>query len=169
MRDVANRVAVQLFKHLPWLSTLWARRHRFVEPQGIPWARLDTPLRACVIGLVTTGGVHLRSQVPFDMADPDGDPSFRVIPVDTPRVALTITHRYYDHTAADRDLNVILPLDRLRELAEAGEVGGVGPRAYSFMGHIDGEHLATLMTVMAPEVARRLSGDGVDAVVVTPA
>ena len=166
---VGNRIAVQLFKRLPWLGDAWARRRRFVASTSVPWTPLRQPVRESTIALVTTAGVHLSADVPFDMTDPDGDPGFRVIPTEAPRGALRITHKYYDHAAADRDLNVVVPVDRLRELAEAGRVGGVAPRIYSFMGHIDGLHVRTLMETTAPEVARRLCGDGAEAVVLTPA
>jgi D-proline reductase (dithiol) PrdB len=169
LRDAANRMVVQLFKHVPWLADAWARTRRFEEARTIPWAPLRRPLPEAVIALVTTAGVHRRADPPFDMDDPDGDPSYRVIPLATPRGALTITHRYYDHGAADRDLNVVLPIDRLRELRDEGRVGGIGPNAYGFMGHIDGRHVRTLVDRTAPEVAERLVGDGVDAVVLTPA
>jgi D-proline reductase (dithiol) PrdB len=167
--DLGNRVAVQLFRRLPWLGEAWARRRRFVESDSVPWAPMDKPVRQSVIALVTTAGVHRRADPPFDMNDPDGDPSLRVVPIDAPRDELTITHKYYDHSAADRDLNVVLPVDRLRELAAAGVVGGVAPRVYSFMGHVDGAHVRTLMATTAPEVARRLRADGAEAVVLTPA
>jgi D-proline reductase (dithiol) PrdB len=103
------------------------------------------------------------------MEDPDGDPSFRVIPSDARKEDLTITHKYYDHSSADRDINVVLPLDRMRELLTEKRIGGLAPFAYGFMGHIDGPHLTTLMERTAPEVARRLKADRVDAVIVTPA
>jgi D-proline reductase (dithiol) PrdB len=164
-----NRVAVQLFRRLPWLREAWARGRRFVESGAVPWTPMTRPVRECVVALVTTAGVHLRADPPFDMADGDGDPSFRVIPVAAPRAEVTITHKYYDHSAADRDLNVVLPIDRLHELVAEGHVGGVAPRAYAFMGHIDGRHLRTLMETTGPEVARRLRADGADAVVLTPA
>ena len=167
--DFGNRVVVQLFRRLPWLGSVWARRRRFVESETVPWTALTRPVRACTVALVTTAGVHLRADPVFDMTDPDGDPSFRVIPVDAARAAVTITHKYYDHTAAERDLNVVLPVDRLRELVADGLVGGVAPRMYSFMGHVDGAHVRTLMEVTAPEVARRLRADGAEAVVLTPA
>jgi D-proline reductase (dithiol) PrdB len=167
--DFGNRVAVQLFKRLPWLADAWARRRGFVESRAVPWAPLHKAVRDSVIALVTTAGVHLKADPPFDMTDPDGDPSFRVVPMDAPRGDVTITHKYYDHAAADRDLNVVLPVDRLRELAAAGRVGGVAPRAYSLMGHVDGRHVRTLMETTAPEVARRLRDDGAEAVVLTPA
>lgn len=167
--DIGNRVAVQLFKRVPWLGDAWARRRGFVESRSVPWAPLRTPVRDAVIALVTTAGVHLKTDPPFDMTDPDGDPTFRVVPIDAPRGDVTITHKYYDHSAADRDLNVVLPVDRLRELAAAGRVGGVAPRVYSLMGHVDGPHVRTLMETTAPEVARRLRADGAQAVVLTPA
>lgn len=166
--DFVNAVLVQAFKHLPWLADRWARRHRFVEAKGIPWAPLRKPLRDCTIAVVTTAGLHLKSQPAFNMEDPEGDPSFRAFPVDADRSDLTITHKYYDHTAADRDLNVILPIDRLRELRDEGFIGGIAPTCYSFMGHIDGPHLQTLMDESAPEVAEGLVRDGADAVFLTP-
>jgi D-proline reductase (dithiol) PrdB len=103
------------------------------------------------------------------MEDPDGDPSFRAIPSSARQADLTITHKYYDHSAADRDINVVLPLNRLRELAAEGRIGGMPPFAYGFMGHVDGAHLGTLMRKSAPEVARRLKEDRADAVILTPA
>jgi len=169
LSDAANRVAVQLFKHVPWLAEAWARTHGFQEATTVPWAPMRRSLPEAVIALVTTAGVHLRADPPFDMDDPDGDPSYRVIPADAPPGALTNTHRYYDHGAADRDLNVVVPIDRLRELRAEGRVGGIGPRIYGFMGHIDGRHVRTLVEGTAPEVAERLAGDGADAVVLTPA
>jgi D-proline reductase (dithiol) PrdB len=169
LERVGNAAAVQLFRRLPWLGERWARRHRFVEATAVPWARVIRPITDSTVALVTTAGVHLRSDPPFDMSDPDGDPSFRVIPRDADPRQLGITHRYYDHTAADRDINVVLPVDRLRELADEGRVGGVAPRMYSFMGHIDGCHLATLIDETAPAVADRLQRDGAEAVFFTPA
>jgi D-proline reductase (dithiol) PrdB len=118
--------------------------------------------------MVTTAGVHLKSQPPFNMEDPDGDASFRTFRTDEDKADLTITHKYYDHSAADRDINVVLPINRLRELHEEGIIGGIGPTLYSFMGHIDGPHIKTLMKQTAPEVAERLVRDGAEAVFLTP-
>jgi len=103
------------------------------------------------------------------MTDQEGDPSFRVIPHGTAHSDLCITHDYYDHRDADKDLNIVLPLTRLEELNHEGVIGGVAPFHYSFMGHIDGRHVLRLLTETAPEVARRLKREHVDAVVLTPA
>jgi D-proline reductase (dithiol) PrdB len=167
--SVINRVAVQLFRGVPWLVSRWAKTHQFIEGREIPWTPMSKPAAESVIALVTTAGVHLTSQKPFEMDDPDGDPSFRVIPSTVRSADLTITHNYYDHSAADRDINVVLPLDRARELATEGRIGGLAPFVYGFMGHIDGPHLKTLMEERGPEVARRLKNDRADAALLTPA
>jgi len=169
LERLTNAAAVQLFRRAPWLGARWARRHRFVEAAAIPWARVAKPVQHSAIALVTTAGVHLASEPPFDMSDPEGDPSFRVIPGDADPAQLHITHRYYDHAAADRDINVVLPIGRLRELVDEKRVGAVAPRIYGFMGHIDGRHLTTLIDETAPAVADRLLADGADAAFLTPA
>lgn len=138
------------------------------QDDGIPWVEVKRPLAAATIALVTTAGVHHRDQLPYDMHDRDGDPSFRELDFGLPLDSLMITHDYYDHTDADRDLNVVLPVERLRELAASGEVGAVARLGYGFMGHITGRHLETLKRRTAPEVAALLKKAGVDAVLLAP-
>jgi D-proline reductase (dithiol) PrdB len=87
---------------------------------------------------------------------------------DDPERELMITHDYYDHADADRDINVVFPVDRLEEFQDEGLIGELSDTHYSFMGHIDGLHLATLTGETAPEVARRLREQGVDVVLLTP-
>ncbi len=164
-----NRVFTQLFSYFPGLTTRWLKQQQ-IEDYGIPpWTPLRKPISACTVALVTTAGVHLKTDEPFAMVDKEGDPSFRVLPRETALEQLCITHDYYDHRDADKDLNIVLPLTRLDELAHEGVIGGVAPFHYSFMGHIDGRHIQRLLTVTAPEVARRLKREKVDAVVLTPA
>lgn len=135
---------------------------------AVPWVPLRTPLSECTVALVTTSGVHHRHQEPFDMGDPDGDPTFRELDLERRLDSLTITHDYYDHRDADRDVNIVLPVERMRELAQRGEIGGLARLGYSFMGHITGRHLPTLTGRTAPEVARRLAAARVDAALLTP-
>jgi D-proline reductase (dithiol) PrdB len=79
-----------------------------------------------------------------------------------------ITHDYYDHADADRDVNIVFPVERLRELAAAGEIGKLAERHYAFMGHITGPHVETLRRRTGPEVAALLKKAGVDVVLLTP-
>jgi D-proline reductase (dithiol) PrdB len=50
------------------------------------------------------------------MDDGEGDLTCREIRASIPVNELTITHDYYDHEDADRDINVVFPIERLREL-----------------------------------------------------
>ena len=155
-------------KH-PALVNLWARHSKFVEFSDFPWVLLSKATHQCRLALVTTGGVHLMSQHPFDMMDPAGDPRFREIPADTSPKDLGITHDYYDHTDADRDINVVFPIERVLELKKLGDIGDVNHRHFSFMGHITNQHVNTLIRDTAPQVASALKSDGVDIVILTPA
>ncbi len=118
---------------------------------------------------MTTAGVHLASQKPFDMKDPSGDPTFREIPADVRPEDLIITDNYYDHTDADKDVNIVFPIERVQELKDSHEIGDVNYRHFSFMGHILQHHIQTLMKETAPRVAAALKSDKVDIVILTPA
>lgn len=171
-RTLADRIGNRLFA-IPAVAQLWAsliaRRTDRSESAAIPFAPLAKPLHECRVALVTTGGVHLQDQQPFDMDDPDGDASFREIPADVDPARLMITHKYYDHRDADRDLNSIFPLDHLRDLVARRVLGELASCHFGFMGHIQGTHLPTLIRETAPEIAARLRADEVDCALLTPA
>lgn len=159
----------------PTMTQWWARMtagrtESLVDLSGdIPFAKVRKPLSTGRIALLTTGGVHLPDQTPFDMENPDGDATYRIIPGDVSVDRLTITHKYYNHRDADEDINVVFPLARLRELAAQGVIGSVAPRNFGFMGHIEGEQIPILTQKTAPDVAAKLRADGVDFAFLTPA
>ena len=165
---IKNRLLAKAFTALPSLAVRWAQG---LEPDagGIPWAEAGTPLHRARVALITTGGVHRKTDEPFDMKDPDGDPTYREVPLDAHRGDLTITHDYYNHADARDDLNLVLPVDRFRTLEQQDAVGTLHAVAYSFMGHIDGSHVDTLRQKTAPEVARRLRDAEVDYALLVPA
>ena len=170
LERIANR-----FYGVPAVAQWWAkltagRTDGLVDVSGaIPFVPFDKPLSQATVALLTTGGIHLPDQPPFDMENPDGDATYREIPGDVNPAAITITHKYYDHTDADADLNVIFPLAHFRDLAQQGVIGGIAPRHFGFMGHIDGAQVPILNEQTAPEVAAKLRADGVDFAFLTPA
>lgn len=129
-----------------------------------PFTAPGKPLAACRLALVTTAGLHRRGDRPFDPADQ----TFRVIPADTPASEILQSHTSlgFDRTAIIRDLNVTFPVDRVRELAARGEVGGLAPRFYSFMGAL--RDVARVESETGPEVGRRLREEGADVALITP-
>ena len=165
-----HRLIARLINRFPGLADRFTAAYQPWESgEPTPWTTVSKPLNRCRVALVTTAGVHHATQEPFDMHDSDGDPSFRQIDAASIRDDYTITHDYYDHSDAEQDLNIVLPLDRLRELQQEGVIGEVAERHYSFMGHIDGRHLVTLIKKSAPQVAEALRRDRVDVVLLTPA
>ncbi|PDV98158.1 glycine/sarcosine/betaine reductase selenoprotein B family protein [Candidatus Chloroploca asiatica] len=167
LRQNLSRMFGQVLSHVPALAQTWGRTFESVISEEVPFTRLPKPLREVRLALATTGGVHLRNQTPFDMADSRGDATFRPLPAATPREDLMITHDYYDHTNAVRDLNILFPLEHLRDLVAAGHIGSLGT-CYGFMGHIEPPHLEALINETAPEAARLMREEGVDALLLTP-
>ena len=168
-REKKDQFIAKLLTKYPSLFRKWINRSTFIEFSDSPWTPFDKDISKCRLALVTTGGVHLKSQKPFDMKDSSGDPTFREIPADTRLADLTITHNYYDHADADKDINVVFPINRVQELKQSNEIGDVNYRHFSFMGHIMHHHINTLMKETAPSVAAALKSDEVDIVILTPA
>ncbi|PYM21650.1 MAG: hypothetical protein DMD78_17345 [Candidatus Rokuibacteriota bacterium] len=129
-----------------------------------PFVRPARPLAAARLALVTTAGLHLRSDRRFG----PGEQTFRVIPSDTPAAEILQSHTSigFDRTAILRDLNVTFPIDRVRELVARGVLGGLVREAYSFMGAL--REVAKLESESGPEVARRLRDAGADVALLTP-
>ncbi|HXH84182.1 MAG TPA: glycine/sarcosine/betaine reductase selenoprotein B family protein, partial [Candidatus Tectomicrobia bacterium] len=107
---------------------------------------------------------HRRGDRPFA----PGEQGYRVIPSGTPAAEIIQSHTSigFDRAAIMRDLNVTFPVDRLRELAERGEIGGVAPSHVSFMGAQ--RQTGRIEAETGPEVARRLRDEGADAALITP-
>lgn len=165
---IKNRLIARVITRYPSLAKRFIEAYTPWESEEIPWTPQTKPLRHCNIALITTAGVHHRDQPAFNMIDRDGDPSFRIIDLSRPSPGLMITHDYYDHTDADRDINIVFPYQRLGEFAVEGIIDRVSERAYSFMGHITGHHILTLLGRTAPDVARLLKKDSVDIALLTP-
>ena len=128
-----------------------------------PWAPFERSLSEARVALITTGGVYMRdAQESFV----DDDPSYRVIPSTTSTSELGIFHEHYDKSNAEKDINVIFPIERLREMDVEGAIGSIGADSFGFMGYIVGDNIPRLMEETAPEVARVLRADNVDAALV---
>ena len=128
----------------------------------IPWTPLKKPLADCKVALISTSGVHLRSDRPINV---NGDPSFRVIPKNAQAGDIAISHLAYNKTDALRDINLVFPIERLRELAAERVIGRVAEEHYGFGLAPNAEELV----VTAKEVARRLHESRVDLALLVPA
>ncbi len=128
----------------------------------IPYTPRSRELSETTFALVSTAGVHLRNQEPYDVA---GDNTWREIPGDVQSQDLIVTHEHYDHRHADQDINCVFPIDRLRELAAQGVIEGVSDRHLGFMGY--SQLLKDLYERAAPAMARLIERSTADAVLLT--
>jgi len=128
----------------------------------IPYTPRFRELKESVFALITTAGVHLRDQEPFNV---EGDNSWRLLPGDMQSSQLMVTHEHYDHHDADEDINVVFPIDRLRELANEGIIKGVSDKHLGFMGYT--QQLRDLYERTAPEMAKIISRSKADGVILT--
>ncbi len=132
-----------------------------------PLVRLAKPLNQCRVAMLTSGGVS-RKDAPAFNPQARNDLRLDAIDQDTSPHFFAINDDYYNHADADRDINCIFPVDRLRELAADGVIGEVAPHHYSgFMGRI---YIRTaIVNDAAPALAQRLRDESVDAFVLVPA
>lgn len=163
-----NKLISKVITRFPSLAKRFIASYDPRQSLDVPWTPVTKALDQSTIAIVTTAGVHHKDQEPFDMKDREGDPSYRAIDLGRPLSDLMITHDYYDHADADKDINIIFPVERLREFEKQGLIGRVSGRHYSFMGHIIGRHIPTLVNKNAPEIAGALKKDHVDIVLLTP-
>lgn len=147
---------------------LFVRAYRYRSVDWAPGARLRQPLRQSKLALISSAGLHLPEQPPFDLDRRGGDYSYREIPasVEVERLGIAQRSSDFDQTGALEDRNLVFPLDRLRELVERGEVGALNHRHFSFMGSITAP--GRLVSESAPEVAAKLREDRVDAALLVP-
>ena len=146
-----------------------------------PFARLNRPLAEARIGLVTSSGHFVEGDdpKPFGVESMNQEeatkrildfiraaPQLSTIPTKTPTDRLRVRHGGYDIRGAQKDPNVVFPIDRLRELEAAGEIGGLPERAYSFVG---AAAQTRLLKETGPQWVERFKKEQLDAVLLVPA
>lgn len=149
------------------IETIMTQRakHMVTSIEGeIPIQPFHKNPEEAVFALITTAGVHLRTQVVFEVED--GDPTVRFIPSDCTLEDLMISHTHFDREDADQDVNCVFPLFRLKELAEEKLIGGVARTHYGLMGYIP--NTKPLIEETIPQMIKQLKADGTDAVILNP-
>jgi D-proline reductase (dithiol) PrdB len=138
----------------------------------IPWAEVRRPLAESKLALLSTAGLSMRGDAPFDMEmerkqPTRGDPSWRRLRSDATSATVEAHHLHIDTGYIERDLNVALPLDRVRELVTEGLVGALADSHYSIMGY-QGNDSSTLENESAPQIAAAMQSEEVDLALLAP-
>jgi D-proline reductase (dithiol) PrdB len=140
--------------------------------EQIPWTPLNKPIQEATFSLMTSAGISMRTDPPFDMErekrEPSwGDPSFREIPKEATEADINVNHLHIKTDYIKEDINVILPLTRFRELENERIIGRLAPTCYSYYGFQQDPTI--LLEQSMPKVARKMKEEGVEAILLTPA
>ena len=119
-------MAVDSLKWLPpSLKAFYA--NMAVPPyESIPWTPFAKELSEARIAVVTTAGINVRGvEPPFDYerewSEPMwGDPTYRTLPRDLRQEDVQTGHLHINNSDIDRNFNIVMPVDRLKEMESAG-------------------------------------------------
>ncbi len=170
----ASEKIVDGFRFLPPSLAAWI--NSLIPNQGfkgsIPFTPLSKPLSEATLALVTSAGISLKTDPPFDMEREKkeavwGDRSFRAIPRGSTAADVNVNHLHINTEYVLQDINVMLPLARMSEFEQEGIIGRLAPTAYSFYG-FQWESTDFLKEAIEP-MSKRMQEEGVDAVILTPA
>jgi D-proline reductase (dithiol) PrdB len=123
---------------------------------------LGPPLAHRRVAIVSSAALIQRGDQPF----PFGSAECRFLPASVPTGDILISHVSinFDRTGFQRDVNVVYPIDRLRELAAEGVIGGVAETHFTVMGSTD----PAGMMEAADQIAGQLRQERIDAVLLSP-
>lgn len=138
----------------------------------IPWSPFNKTIKDSRVALVTTAGISMKDDKPFDMETERlkgnwGDPSWRRLEGDATSKNINVNHLHIDTSYIEKDINVALPTSILRVLEREGIIGSVAKFHYSIMG-FQGDNSSHLEKISSPEIANAMENDKVDLAILTP-
>jgi D-proline reductase (dithiol) PrdB len=133
----------------------------------VPQAKMTKRLSESRLTLVSSCGVHLKTDVPLDVCHPLGDFRFLRVPSGAKHDDLIIHQLKYPHDDADLDINVIFPIERLQDLQAEGAIGGLTPNCFSFIGY--NMYPEKFERTVAAGIADAVEEEGADGVLLVPA
>jgi D-proline reductase (dithiol) PrdB len=172
--NMGQEKKVDGFRFLPPGLAAWIRT--FIPKEEfkgfIPWTPMAKPLRQTTVALVTSAGISLKTDPPFDMEREKkeaiwGDRSYRVISRETTEKDIEVNHLHINTNWIKQDINVILPLARMAEFEKEKVIGRLAPTAYSFYG-FQWQNTDFLKEAIEP-ISKKMKSESVEGVLMTPA
>jgi len=162
------------FRFMPPSLRAWLSKDIPADPfKGfIPWTPVPKPLKELAFSLMTSAGISLKSDPPFDMDREKrevvwGDPTHREIPRNAVEGDIVVNHLHINTKYIQEDMNVELPLRRFEEFEREGIIGRFVPTSYSFYGFQLDPRI--LLQETMPKVVSKMKEEGAEAVLLTPA
>ena len=120
------------------------------------------PLSQRRVAIISSAALIRRGDAPF----PFGSTEYRTVSADCPAGDILTSHVSinFDRSGFQRDINTVYPIDRLRELADEGTIGGVAKTHYTIMGSSDPDGMAN----SADQIAGQLRQERIDSILLSP-
>lgn len=120
------------------------------------------PLAQRRLAIVSSAALIQRGDQPFHF----GSAECRFVPASRRAGEILMSHVSinFDRAGFQRDLNVVYPVDRLRELVAEGVIGGMAETNFTVMGSTD----PAGMTEAAGQIAGQLRQGRIDSVLLSP-
>ena len=114
------------------------------------------------VAIVSSAALIHRGDKPF----PFGSGEYRAVPSTWATADILMSHVSinFDRAGFQRDINVVFPIDRLRDLAAEGVIGSVADTHYTVMGSTD----PVAMVESADGMAAAMHAEKVNAVILAP-
>jgi D-proline reductase (dithiol) PrdB len=139
----------------------------FVQNKRAPFTPARRALPMLNLAVISSAGGYIDGTQPFDVQSPDGDATFREIPIEVETEDLRFAGRGYDTTAVQSDMNSQVPIQRLLEFQGNGIIGQLNQVWWSFSGFIP--NAAKIVDAMIPELIDRVHRYDVRAALLIPA
>lgn len=144
---------------------------RHADSTKTPWTPLSKPLENCSVTLISSAGIHLKGDTPFDLdrerREPTwGDPTHREIPSSASQDDVEYSHMHIATDYLEEDRNVAWPVDRFLEFEQERKIGRMSSTLYSIYGYVPNFH--PLLKQTAPKIISRLKEESVDVAFLFP-
>jgi len=145
------------FRFMPPALRAWISKDIPDQPFGgdIPWTPLKKPIKETTFTLITTAGISMKTEPPFDLErekiEPAwGDPSYREIPRTATESDIEVSHLHINTAYIKKDI-----------------IGRLAATCYSYYGfQLDP---TALLEETMPLVAASMRQENIEAVLLTPA
>jgi len=119
-----------------------ARSYRIKERQkNTSWTPFEEKLIESKIALISVCGAYLKSGDAFTKETDDQNYNYLPIDINFDRKDLAFTALDWETSEAEKDINVVLPIDRLVLMQKEGLIGKINENMFSFSGANDNRDL----------------------------
>ena len=150
-----------------WNANDELKNYPFVKNTFAPFTAMRRALPMMNLGLISSAGAYIDGTDPFDTKSADGDLNFREIPVEVEAEDLLYSARGYDPAAVKEDRNALIPIERLQEYEANAVIGRLNEVWWSISPYLP--NAVAVAQELAPKIADRLAGYGVQAALFIPA